>query len=205
MWTPAEELKARQKAGEGIAVSIRARPCGTVLIESEGLSTRIGVGAHDLSVESWLHIVNRDLGLDGPLYTQVSRVHSGMVLLDVNGLRGSDHASCTQGGLTIRTGHGEPPAHGGERISMTDDPERPTYTWRVVGHHGRCAFLVIPEPLDSQQIADMLEDHMTGDFHIERVDTATVTASPSLVVPGWLLNVGPAHEPETRLDRRFGA
>lgn len=191
--TPAEEIENRRKAGEGMVVPIPARASGTVLIEGPGMPTKVGIGAPDLPVETWLSITNRFLPADGGAYDRVRRVHAGMLALHERPLQGPDHHSGRHG-LTIREGELGPDDRGMEEGGLEDavgEPPDETYAWRVVDSAGRNFVLTIGAPGDSFDIADGIRRFMRGPFHVARLEAATFTAAEELAVPGWTLAVEP--------------
>ncbi len=195
-WIPAEEF-ARREVEREWDHCIDARRSSTVMIEGEGLPTKIGIGAPDLPFETWLSIQNRDVPSSGPQYDRVTQVRTGMLLLDTKPLQGRDQTYCGRSGITVRQGILPPDAAVPPgRIEHTEGTlPRQTYAWRVVGSQGRSAILTIGMNLTSHEVADLLTKNMKGEFHVERIDSGAMTAARDPIVPGWKLLLAPTWRP----------
>jgi len=195
-WSPTEELARRAtQVDEGHAIA--GRRSSTVLIEGDGLRAKLGIGAPDLPFETWLSLENRFLPSTGPQYDKVTRVRSGMVLLDVQPLQGRDQTSCSQPYITVglgKLGVDQALSPGDKKEIEGGLPEQ-TYAWRVVSHQGRSAVLTVEADLNSTELVGQLQKGMRGVFHVERIDTGVMTTAASPLVPGWHLLVAPAWTP----------
>jgi len=161
-----------------------------VLISGMGLPTKIGIGAPDLPDETWLDIHNRDVGGTGLRYDTIEDVHGGMIRLASRHLQGTDQVMSVDAGATF--GRGTLPAPSeeeGEIIEMLDGdtfyPDGIT-AWLISDSEGK-ALLVAPYRTDSVEIADIVKDHIHGEFTVEQAWSGTMTAAEDLTVHGWPL------------------
>jgi hypothetical protein len=161
-----------------------------VLISGLGLPTKIGIGATDLPDETWLEIHNRDVGGSGLRYDTIEDIHGGMVRLHARAHQGRDQTFSPRAEATF--GHGtlsQPKDEEGEIMEMAEgDTVYPlgVTAWLITDGRGK-AVLVAPYQTNSDEIADIVKDHIHGEFTVENVFSGTMTAADELTAHGWPL------------------
>lgn len=176
-------------------VPTEGSPSKTVRITGLGLPSKIGVGAVDLPDEVWVDLCNRDLS--GNLrYDAVETVHGGMMPLHETPLQKGDQVYQSRSGCSFGDGKSAAPSrHPGEVEEVAHaSPSEPTCAWIVSDARGK-SLLVVPAALDSFDLVDRLAPALEGEFTVEMVTTATVTAAEAVAAPGWRVLVTPPRHP----------
>jgi hypothetical protein len=199
--------KSPDGIGEKIDMQVPVYPVrvGVVILSGEDVRPKIGVGARDLPLEDWLYIEN-DHQPTGS-YTKVEKVCMGMLALDDKPLQGRDQ-SYTSGGATFRQGTGPAladVAKPGELTAANDEQTQyDMAAWLVTFGDGRKSLLVVPDSLNSFEVADYIATYTDLEFCIESISAASYTANEDLLMPGWTILMDRSEVLDLAETRNFG-
>lgn len=176
-----ESWESKKEAG--MLVPVRPSLSGAVVMYGDGVPPKVGVGASDLPLETWLGITNRHL--PGAPYRRAERICVGVLALHDSPVQGKDMGSI-KGGQTFGSGQGPEQANPGEMREADEDLlGYETAAWLVTRQDGSKALAVLPGNMNSFEVAEYIAQFELQEFCVEAVFAATYTGAEDLLIPGW--------------------